>query len=369
MPGDAPRPRVPPRHRIARRRPRWWRARSAGSASSRSAGSWRRCPRRRARVRPRAAAPSRARRGRRTIPVRAELVGGGAPTATSLFYSYPPPVAQAMSASSRASRHGCLVLWGTGAVAGLLVVDRALRRRLAPDRSRAVVLVICAAAAPLTLPFTVGLLSGTSTSGSRSSTGRCCSRSSTPAPAPRRRRRRRARARVAEAPPSLAGLVVPRPGVPRSASAGGLGSSSRRSIAVGRRSCSIVGASVVIGGTALWAEYARGRPGGRRRRDRRSAQCRHRRPACRRWSGAATRWRERCTSQLAVAALAVTVWAAWRRPDAVESFAWAAAASLATLPVTWYHYPSAMIPVAIAAMASRGSGLGQRAFASRSWPP
>ena len=31
---------------------------------------------------------------------------------------------------------------------------------LAPDRPRAVVLAICAAAAPLTLPFTVGLLFG-----------------------------------------------------------------------------------------------------------------------------------------------------------------------------------------------------------------
>jgi hypothetical protein len=52
---------------------------------------------------------------------------------------------------------------------------------------------------------------------------------------------------------------------------------------------------------------------------------------------------------VAVAALAVTVWAGWRRGDAVEGFAWAAAASLSTLPVTWYHYPSALIPVAIAA--------------------
>jgi hypothetical protein len=51
-----------------------------------------------------------------------------------------------------------------------------------------------------------------------------------------------------------------------------------------------------------------------------------------------------------VAAVLLTAWAAWRRTDPVESFAWAAAASLATLPVTWYHYPSAMIPIAVAAM-------------------
>jgi len=49
-----------------------------------------------------------------------------------------------------------------------------------------------------------------------------------------------------------------------------------------------------------------------------------------------------------VAAVLITIWAAWRRGDALEGFAWATAASLCTLPVTWYHYPSALLPVAIA---------------------
>jgi len=62
------------------------------------------------------------------------------------------------------------------------------------------------------------------------------------------------------------------------------------------------------------------------------------------------------------AAVLVTGWAAWRRTDPVESFAWAAAASLATLPVTWYHYPSAMIPIAVAAML-RASGENVRRVA------
>ncbi len=48
-------------------------------------------------------------------------------------------------------------------------------------------------------------------------------------------------------------------------------------------------------------------------------------------------------------AVAITAWSAWRRADPLERFAWAAAASLATLPVTWYHYPSALVPVAMAA--------------------
>jgi hypothetical protein len=52
---------------------------------------------------------------------------------------------------------------------------------------------------------------------------------------------------------------------------------------------------------------------------------------------------------VAVLAVGVTIWAGVRRGDPLESFGWATAASLSTLPVTWYHYPSAMIPVAIAA--------------------
>ena len=41
-------------------------------------------------------------------------------------------------------------------------------------------------------------------------------------------------------------------------------------------------------------------------------------------------------------------------PDPVERLGWAAAASLATLPVTWFHYPSAMIPFGLAALLRAG---------------
>jgi hypothetical protein len=44
-----------------------------------------------------------------------------------------------------------------------------------------------------------------------------------------------------------------------------------------------------------------------------------------------------------------------RLADPVESLAWAAAASLVVLPVTWYHYPSALIPFAIVAVLRAGS--------------
>jgi hypothetical protein len=65
-----------------------------------------------------------------------------------------------------------------------------------------------------------------------------------------------------------------------------------------------------------------------------------------------------------LAALAVTVWAAWRRRDPLEAFAWGTAASLSTLPVTWYHYPSALIPVAIAAWLRADEAVGRRVRAA-----
>ena len=50
--------------------------------------------------------------------------------------------------------------------------------------------------------------------------------------------------------------------------------------------------------------------------------------------------------------------AAWSRRDTLESLAWAAAASLVVLPVTWFHYPAAMIPFAVAAvLRARGSAV------------
>ena len=48
-------------------------------------------------------------------------------------------------------------------------------------------------------------------------------------------------------------------------------------------------------------------------------------------------------------ALAGTAAAARLLDDPVESFGWATVASLVVLPVTWFHYPVALLPVALAA--------------------
>jgi hypothetical protein len=62
-----------------------------------------------------------------------------------------------------------------------------------------------------------------------------------------------------------------------------------------------------------------------------------------------------------VIAVIVTVAAARLVRDHLESLGWAIVASLVVLPVTWYHYPVALIPIAVAAWTrSRGTPRGRR---------
>jgi hypothetical protein len=56
-------------------------------------------------------------------------------------------------------------------------------------------------------------------------------------------------------------------------------------------------------------------------------------------------------AQIVVTAVALlgTAAAAWFPDDVLESFGWATVASLIVLPVAWFHYPVALVPVGIAA--------------------
>jgi len=56
------------------------------------------------------------------------------------------------------------------------------------------------------------------------------------------------------------------------------------------------------------------------------------------------------------AALGVTIAAAWRIADTMLSLAIGATASLILLPITWFHYPSALIPFAVAAIIRSAGG-------------
>ena len=88
------------------------------------------------------------------------LVAGTAPVAESLFYSYPPVVAQAMTLVGWVPSPVALVAWGVAAVAGLAAVAIALARRFAPGRTALEVALPVIALAPLCFPFAIGLLFG-----------------------------------------------------------------------------------------------------------------------------------------------------------------------------------------------------------------
>lgn len=276
-------------------------------------------------------------------PYEVDLVGGAAPTATDLFYSYPPPVAQSMVVFAGVPSYLMLLLWGAGAVGGLLVIAEILRRRLAPDRPSRTVLLLVAAAAPLTLPFTVGLLFGnydvwfpflyglmlaavlTPGGGTASAGGMGLVLAS-----------------LKIHPASMALWFVVRWLRDRR---GGVATVLLTAIALG---VVIVVLSVALGGLGLWAEYvAVVRSGtGAVIVDPRNAGLAAL-AASLFGVGDPAAWSIHLG--VAVSAIGVTIWAAVRRSDPVESFAWATAASLSTLPVTWYHYPSAMIPIGLAA--------------------
>jgi hypothetical protein len=288
-------------------------------------------------------------------PYAAELVGGSAPTATELFYSYPPPVAQAMSIVADLPSSVVLLQWGVLAVAGLLAVAEALRRRLAPDRPRAVVLGICAAAAPLTLPLTVGLLFGNFDVFFPLLYGTMLLATlDVRRPAQVLGGIALAIASLKLHPASLALWFLVRGFRDRAVPAGIVVVATAIAVGVG-----IVVASMLVDGIGLWSQYAQVvRAGtGAVIVDPRNAGIAALAAGA---VGGGDALARTLHLAVAVAALAVTVWAAWRRGDGVEGFAWAAAASLSTLPVTWYHYPSAMIPVAIAAWLRADQASGGR---------
>ena len=281
-------------------------------------------------------------------PYAPELVGGSAPTATHLFYSYPPPVAQALAVVAAVPSPVALLIWSVVAVGGLLAVTECLRRHYAPDRSRVEALVVSAAVTPLTLPLAVGLLFGNYDVlfpllyGAMLLAAVAPTRTSTLAGGVAL-----VVASLKIHPASMGLWFLVR--AVRERRDGGPSGGSRVLVTAALAALVILGLSVVVGGTAIWAEYGEVIRAGTRAVivDERNAGI----AALVAGSlGGGDELARGLHVAVGIAALAVTAWAGWRRPDALESFAWATAASLVTLPVTWYHYPSAMIPIAIAAL-------------------
>jgi hypothetical protein len=276
-------------------------------------------------------------------PYSPELIAGHAPTATELFYSYPPPIAQALAPLSWLPDLVALVLWDALAVAGLVLVAELLRRRLSPDRSAVGVAAITLAVAPLTLPYAVGLLFGNFDVFFPLLYGAMLLAVVDPTP----RRQVLAGVGVVVASlklhPASMGLWFLIRGLRDRASG-----SWRVVVSAMVAGLAVLAASVLLSGIGIWQDYlavVRGGTGAV------IVDPRNAGPAAIIAGTVGGGDALARTLHLAVgaAAVVVTMWAAWRRGDPVEGFAWATAASLCTLPVTWYHYPSAMLPVAIAA--------------------
>jgi hypothetical protein len=284
------------------------------------------------------------------------MLVGTAPVAEALFYSYPPVVAQAMAVFASIPSPVMFVAWTVAAVAGLGFVARTLAARLGAgfatrggaglSASPIVVGVAAVALVPLMFPFAIGLLFGNldvffpllygviligvlpaGSTADAASSGAAASFAS-----------------VAKLHPGSLGLWL----LVRSVGAPDV---RRAVVAAAATLVAVFAVSLLVGGVQPWADYVTVIGAGSRADlvDPRNAG-----PAAQLallvggGSGSALAR----TLQIPVAALAliVTAVAAIRLTDPVESLAWAAAASLVVLPVTWYHYPSALIPFAIVAL-------------------
>jgi hypothetical protein len=272
------------------------------------------------------------------------IAAGAAPVAERLFYSYPPIVAQFMAIFSGVPSGIMLVAWDAAAVAGLAVVAGLLARRYVPDMaaSAAVIPVLCVA--PICFPFAVGLLFGNldvffpllygllllgAVVGSS--------------------RRLTIIGGGAVAVASLAKLHPASLGLWLGIRAVRSPVARRAFLAAVVTGIVVLAVSLLVGGVSVWSEYvAVVRAGsGADLVDPRNAG-----PAAQiaLLTGAGEAFARTLQIPVTLLAIALTAVVAWARRDLVESLAWAAAASLVILPVTWFHYPAAMIPFAMTAL-------------------
>lgn len=276
------------------------------------------------------------------------ILAGAAPSAPSLFFSYPPPVAQMASMVAWLPLLGAVAILTAAAVTGFAIVLDRLRAALAPTVPASLTTIAAVALAPYCLPLFVGVLFGN----------------------------------LDVLFPAAYGLVVLAAILaPRYQLAGALGlvfavftklhpaSLTLWFVVRGLRQArshtkpvawhfvavailvaiGVVAASLMVWGPLPWLDYLAVIRAGTVSEivDPRNAA-----PAAQAALLIGLDDEVARVLQVPVTALAlvVTGWAAWTREDPLEGMAWATAGSLATLPVTWYHYPVAILPVAVAAL-------------------
>jgi hypothetical protein len=282
------------------------------------------------------------------------MVGGGVPGAADLFYSYPPPVAQAMSLfAGLPSGVMYAGLWAL-AIAGLAVGAGLVSRRLRPDRPMAGIVVPTLAVAPLFLPFGIALLFGNldalfpfayalvlvaavAPSPSSSVAGGIALGAAT-----------MAKIHPAGLGPWFVGRLV------RERRAGEPVASLRVIVVAVATVAAILTISLLAAGGELWRDYipVAGAASNARLLDPRNVG-----PAAQLalLLGGDEALVRTLHLPVALAAVAASLWAGFAVRDRLTGIAIAGIASLVVLPVTWYHYPTALIPFAVAAVV-RGRG-------------
>ena len=281
--------------------------------------------------------------------------------ARDLFYSYPPFVAQALVPFAGLPTWLVLTGWWLGAGAGLVLIAALLARAPIgrPARALPALSLDCAllafAAAPLFFPFTVALLFGNVDAWFPLLFGAVALTLVTHGTAPSR-----ATSILGGVALAVASAVKLHPGTlviwlaarrPEAGSRWSRGTVIAAAVATG---LSILALSLLAGGVGPWRDYINYLSLG-------SA------------ADLASRVNIGPGSQLALlagdsglarplavvfagAAVVATIAAARLVRDPLESLSWAIVASLIVLPVTWYHYPVALIPVALVAWTrSRGA--------------
>lgn len=276
------------------------------------------------------------------------MLAGTSPDATSLFYSYPPPVAQAMTALAWLPDGIALVLWALGATAGLAIATALVARAAGAASPRGVALR-AVLAAPLVLPFAIALLFGNLDAWYPLAFGLLVV-----AVLPRASNGQQIAGGAALGIVSVAKLhpellmawLVARAVVDRG------GPAVRILGAAIVTALAIIGVSLVLGGTGPWADYVTVLRAGAGATvvDPRNVGPVSLLGQVIALDGNAVRIAQ---VVVALAAIVATVLAAIRVRDPLASVAVAITASLVLLPVTWYHYPVALIPVGIAVLLRR----------------
>jgi hypothetical protein len=273
------------------------------------------------------------------------MLAGGSPSATELFYSYPPPVAQAMQLVAWLPDGVVLVLWAIGATLGLghIAAEIARRDRQGEPR-RTLIGAKAILAAPLFLPFAIALLFGNLDAwypllygglvlAAFPTSGRWTWLAAGAAVAV---------VAIAKLHPAVLGLwllvrvLADRDGPWRTVL-----------VAAVVTGLAILGASLALGGIQPWLDYVaviRAGAGAE------LVDPRNLGPVSLLGQSTGMDAQALRVAQVAVtlSAAIVTALAAWRVRDPIASLAIAFTASLVVLPVTWYHYPVALVPIGLA---------------------